>query len=45
MDEKIKSIINWANYFLGGLRDPECFFSVGDPLVTEYATSAFDESF
>lgn len=40
---KIKIVINWMNYHLGGLRDPECFFEIDDPLVTAIAIGQFGE--
>lgn len=32
MLETIKKTINWMNWHIGGLRDSECFFEVGDPI-------------
>lgn len=40
---KIKRIINWLNWNIGGLRDPDCFFSTGDPVADHIAAFGFDK--
>lgn len=40
----MKKIINWINWHLAGLRDPECFFEVtGDDVDSHIATVGIDE--
>lgn len=42
--QKVKQFLNWVN-FLGGMRDPECFFETADPLVTASVVGMFNPDF
>lgn len=44
MINNLKRAVNWANWHLGGLRDPDAFFKVtGDPIGDHIVSFGFDE--